>query len=127
MKKVGVKLFILVLMMMISLVFSVCVKADEDEYVDFDTDTQTATPTQSTEENKPTETTKPAEEVKPAEEKITEQTPKATTEGTKTVADKATTTHAKAGVFENSFFVVATIVLTLSIGFAYRKLKKYSF
>lgn len=123
MRKFGVKLFILVLMMMTSLALVLNVRAVEDDYVDFDS---TSSPTtQTTETQKTTEETKPAETPKTTEETKTTETPK-TTEETKTT-DKSTTAHVQAGVFENSFFVVATILLALSIGFGYRKLKQYNF
>ena len=122
MRKFGVKLFILVLMMMTSLALVLNVRAVEDDFVDFDNTSSSTTQTTET-----TETQKTTEETKPVETpKTTEETPK-TTEETKTTTDKSTTAHVQAGVFENSFFIAATILLALSIGFGCRKLKQYKF
>lgn len=134
MKKVWNKLFLMLAIFMISLALLVNVNAAEDEagYEDFDnqpasTSTETNTTENKTEEPKETKTP----ETNKQENTETTGTTDTKKEETKTEEikkeDTATSAHAKAGVFENSFFIAATILIALSIGFGYRKLKKYNF
>ncbi|MBR3673230.1 MAG: hypothetical protein IKN65_02905 [Clostridia bacterium] len=129
MRKLGEILFIIVAIIMVTFALSTNVKAAQEDsygYEDFDSKTtENATTTESTEQKT---TTDGANKTENSDNKTATETSKDENKEQETnTPNTATTAHVKAGVFENSMFIIATAVLALSIGFGYRKLKRYNF
>lgn len=117
MKKTSKIVFLVVLLVILMLTFSVTVKAadaqqtqviDVTEYEDLDATTENSG---NKNETTTTEGTK------------TETT---TTENKTQETDKATTSHPQAGVF-TSYITIAIVAISLLVVVAYTKLKKYKF
>lgn len=124
MKKLGRKIFMVVSILLIALALTINVNAAQEDtygYEDFDEGTTTSTEQNTT--NETTENNNNETKTDSTEQETTQEE----TETESDVPNTATTAHAQAGAFENSVFVAATAILALSIGFGYKKFKKYNF
>lgn len=126
MRKLGEILFIIVAIIMVTFALSTNVKAAQEDsygYEDFDKKTTESSTTTVDAEQKTT--TDDANKTENNDNKDAKETSKE--ENKEQTPNTATTAHVQAGVFENSMFIIATGVLALSIGFGYKKLKRYNF
>ena len=122
MRKMSKILFMLVLILMLVLGYtSVSKAATEADYTGYeeladelsdDTNKKEETKTETTTENEKTEEP---------------ETPKATEDTQKDVANKSTQPHTQAGSFETKAIVSAGVIVLALAGFGYVKYKKYSF